>query len=78
MKLGQGNISSSVCQEFCSQGWGSMAHCMVGCPPGAGNYGQQVGGTHPTGMHTCYLFDSYRSLTLSDFDDLDVLMALIF
>ena len=43
-KLGQGNIFRSVCQEFCSH-------------PGAvhaGRYGQQAGGTHPTGMHTCY------------------------
>ena len=44
-KLGQGNIFRSVCQEFCShQG---AVH--------AGRYGQQAGGTHPTGMHTCYL-----------------------
>ena len=21
----------------------------------AGRYGQQAGGTHPTGMHTCYI-----------------------
>ena len=42
-KFGQGNIFRSVCQEFCSH-------------PGAvhaGRYGQQAGGTHPTGMHTC-------------------------
>ena len=42
-KLGQGNIFRSLCQEFCSH-------------PGAvhvGRYGQQAGGTHPTGMHTC-------------------------
>ena len=42
-KLGQGNIFRRVCQEFCSH-------------PGAvhaGKYGQQAGGTHPTGMHTC-------------------------
>ena len=44
-KLGQGNIFRSVCQEFCSH-------------PGAvhaGRYGQQAGGTHPTGMHTCVI-----------------------
>ena len=43
-KLGQGNIFRSVCQEFCSH-------------PGAvhaGRYEQQAGGTHPTGMHTCW------------------------
>ena len=42
-KLGQGAIFGSMCQEFCSH-------------PGAvhaGRYGQQAGGTHPTGMHTC-------------------------
>ena len=49
-KLGQGNIFRRVCQEFCSH-------------PGAvhaGRYGQQAGGTHPTGMHTClqiYFYD---------------------
>ena len=42
-KLGQGNIFRSVCQEFCSHP-GAMH---------AGRYGQQAGGTHPTGMHTC-------------------------
>ena len=45
-----------------------LPQCMLGCtpqsrrPPGAdtpsptvhaGRYGQQAGGTHPTGMHTC-------------------------
>ena len=47
-KLGQGNIFRNVCQEFCSH-------------PGAvhaGRYGQQAGGTHPTGMHTCHLKNS--------------------
>ena len=97
-KLEQGNIFTSVCQEFCPQGvchqpppwadtplgrhtpgqtpprsrhpWGADPP-----PPGqtlpsgsrqplsprsrppqavhAGRYGQQAGGTHPTGMHTC-------------------------
>ena len=42
-KLGQGNIFRSVC---------------LGRPPPpgvvhAGRYGQQAGGTNPTGMHTC-------------------------
>ena len=44
MKLEQGNIFRSSYQEFCSD-------------PGAvhaGRYGQQAGGKHPTGMHTCY------------------------
>ena len=67
MKLGQGNIFSGVCQEFCSQEGSALLH--AGIPPGKGDptgkgdpphysacwerYGQQVGGTHPTGMHTC-------------------------
>ena len=42
-KFGQGNIFRSVCQEFCSH-LGAVH---------AGRYGQQAGGTHPTGMHTC-------------------------
>ena len=73
-KLGQGNIFSSVCQEFCPRG--DLPDCMLGYPPGpgtlpldqkhppgpgrppgtvhAGRYGQQVGGTHPTGMQSYY------------------------
>ena len=45
-----------------------LPHCMLGYPPGAdippgadtpqtvhaGRYGQQAGGTYPTGMHTCW------------------------
>ena len=27
------------------------------CAVHAGRYGQQAGGTHPTGMHSCYLID---------------------
>ena len=27
----------------------------TGTPPGAGRYGQQAGGTHPTGMHSCWI-----------------------
>ena len=30
--LGQGNIFSSVCQEFCSRG-GGLPQCMLGYPP---------------------------------------------
>ena len=81
--LGQGNIFSSVCQEFCSQeGVPGQVHpppqqvhpragtpLRAGTPPPqgrytplgryppravhAGKYGQQAGGTHPTGMHSC-------------------------
>ena len=93
--LGQGNIFSSMCQEFCSQGgvpgqvppWAGtpsprQVHPWAGTPPPdryppgmytlplgrntplgrytptgtvhAGRYGQQAGGTHPTGMHSCF------------------------
>ena len=34
-----------------------QVHPRAGTPPGAvhaGRYGQQAGGTHPTGMHSCY------------------------
>ena len=81
--LGQGNIFSSVCQEFCSQEGvpgqvhpppsrytpgqvhpsGQVhpptrkVHPLGQVPPPravhAGKYGQQAGGTHPTGMHSC-------------------------
>ena len=35
-KLGQGNIFTSVCQEFCPQGGGCLPQCMlVYTPPGA-------------------------------------------
>ena len=32
-KLGQGNIFTSVCQEFCPQGGGCLPQCMLGYPP---------------------------------------------
>ena len=63
MKLGQGNIFRSVCQGFCPQGGGytplpSAVH--------AWRYGQQVGSTHPTGMHTCYFMNTEpRLVTIS-------------
>ena len=34
-----------------------------GTPPGAvhaGRYGQQAGGTHPTGMHSCFQLSSLK------------------
>ena len=66
-KLGQGNIFRSVCQEFCSQGGSTQTLPLpgAGTPPPpprsrhspgavhAGRYGQEAGGTHPTGMHSC-------------------------
>ena len=113
-KLGQGNIFTSVCQEFCPQrGGGCLPQCMLGYttttthpleqsppdkadtppqdqtpsprtrqtpppdqadplpprdqthPPGSGRhpppgkqtaaYGQRAAGTHPTGMHSCFI-----------------------
>ena len=100
-KLGQGNIFTSVCQEFCPQG-GCLPQCMLGYPPrsrpprdqapppGADPqeqtpppgtrptprsrhppgtrptprdqtpspqeaYGQRAAGTHPTGIHSCFV-----------------------
>ena len=88
MKLGQGNIFRSVCQEFCPQG-GLQAHTQgegwgvwLGGSPGphphlGGSPGPHLrgwvypsmqwgrppthpadsyccGGTHPTGMHSCF------------------------
>ena len=32
-KLGQGNIFTSVCQEFCPQGGGCLPQCMLGYTP---------------------------------------------
>ena len=54
--LGQGNIFAPVCHSVHRGG------AWAGTPPGkysprqvvhAGRYGQQAGGTHPTGMHSC-------------------------
>ena len=47
--LGQGNIFTSVCQEFCSGG-GCLVRGGCGDPPGTAT---AAGGTHPTGMHSC-------------------------
>ena len=41
-----------------------QVHPWAGTPPGpvhAGRYGQQAGGTHPTGMHSCYTCVSFCS-----------------
>ena len=60
-------VFTSVCQSFCSRGGGGVV-CLSACwdtPPSlgrhpppravhAGRYGQQAGGKHPTGMHTCF------------------------
>ena len=42
----------------------------AGTPPStvhAGRYGQQAGGTHPTGMQSCYIFAMYISFELLAF-----------
>ena len=67
--LGQGNIFSSVCQEFClSTCWdtpwsrhppprGTRHPPRDQAPPctvHAGRFGQQAGGMHPTGMQSCF------------------------
>ena len=44
----EGYIFTSVCL---STGGGCLPQCMLGYTPR--RYGQQAGGTHPTGMHTC-------------------------
>ena len=49
-KLWQGNVFYT-CLSFCPQTGVVSASCAVH----AGRYGQQVGGTHPTGMHSCSL-----------------------
>ena len=65
MKLWQGNVFTPVCQSFCSQGrWGVCLWSGGGvCPVNAGIHPlhsacwdtlKQVGGMHPTGMHTCF------------------------
>ena len=61
--LGQGNIFAPVCHSVHSGGGvpGQVPRDKVhppgpGTPPGAvhtGRYGQQAGGTHHTGMHSC-------------------------
>ena len=43
-------------------------------PPGAvhaGRYGQQAGGTHPTGMHSCFIVSS-KLLAMMQFKNLQI------
>ena len=62
-KLGQSNIFTSVCQEFCPRGgvcpiacWDTPPEPEVDTPRHSACWQirQQAGGTHPTGMHTCF------------------------
>ena len=72
--LGQGNIFCT-CLSFCSQGGVPgqvLPRDQVSPGPGtprdqvppqtvhAGRYGQQAGGTHPTGMHSCFIKISHK------------------
>ena len=58
--LGQGNVLTPVC-DYVHRGRGCIPACnRVDTPPrqtprpsDATGHGQQAGGTHPTGMHTC-------------------------
>ena len=57
--LGQSNIFRSVCQSFCPQGCVWQGRCMVGGSCVAGGMhpremANEVGGMHPTGMHSCF------------------------
>ena len=53
----EGNVFAPACDSFCSRGGGGVpsrgchegGYC-EGPPPAVG---QQAGGTHPTGMHSC-------------------------
>ena len=68
-KLGQGNIFRSACQEFCPRGGVCLSACwntppleqtpLPPPPPPPGKrtaaYGQRAAGTHPTGMHSCFI-----------------------
>ena len=68
MKLRQGNIFTSVCQEFCplggggrvwqggmhGRGWADMHGRDCVCGRKNGNC-IAIAGTHPTGMHSCSL-----------------------
>ena len=67
--LGQGNIFTSMCQEFCSEG-GCLVPGLGGLLPGVPGPVRGVcsqggawwrppmataaGSTHPTGMHSCF------------------------
>ena len=68
--FGRGNIFTSVCKEFCSQGvclappGGGVGGGRVETPPGTAT---AAGGTHPTGMHSCLIFSkrsSYPSVVI--------------
>ena len=68
--LGQGNIFTSLCHSVHKGGGvpgqvppspGQVHHPPRYTPPGAvhaGRYGQQAGGTHPTGMHSCFQIET--------------------
>ena len=68
-KLGQGNIFTSVCLStggggVCLSACWDIQPPSIPCPPGADPppgkqtpaYGQRAAGTHPTEMHSCYIW----------------------
>ena len=74
-RLGQGNVFTPICQSFCSRGSLSGQTPPADIPPSGqpldrhlptlGRHplpemATEVGGTHPTGMHSCY----YRTLLM--------------
>ena len=74
-KLGQGYVFTRVC-DYVHKGVSASVHAWIQppweqTPPSgavhAGRYGQQAGGTHPTGMHTCSFY-GYGTFTLTETD----------
>ena len=56
-------LQLSVCQSFCSRGGGrawQQGPCVVGACV-AGETATETGGTHPTGMHSCFCSSSQGS-----------------
>ena len=59
-------ICLSACWDTSPQEQTPLSPPGADTPPGAvhaGRYGQQAGGTHPTGMHTCSLLALQTMLT---------------
>ena len=69
-KLRQGNIFTSVCQEFCPRGGGWSASVHAGIHHPLGRHPPQqtttaADGTHPTGMHSCYCLFVVQMVTMT-------------
>ena len=74
MKLGQGYVFTGVCDYvhrgsvYLTPPSGDTHHSRHPPPPpptanNSGRYGQCAGGTHPTGMQSCYIFFYLLKLT---------------